>query len=552
MLTTNVDLELLRGLWARFNAWRQPDGNAPIVVEAEAPPLTDANRPLRMDISFSDANWWLSLSDRTTRARVSEREGSLLDEVVSPDGQLSALDGLKAALRALAPGERGECGEIVLWPIDPSFELFDSRAVRALATDGRSLRKLAERLAGEEDAGIDAFAWPLNDVGSDRNLIAVCRRDAIRNVVNTLGDMAPYMTSLSPFSAAMIEPPPTSTATLFVGIDSCLLIIADPNSGAVVQRSIQSGVRAWAAEVASVNSLPYGEAVREMASRDMLKRADDAGAAPAFVKLTDTLTETFAYMADSRLASTARSLSLVGAHQAVLGLDALIASKTALEVSLHEPAPQVGGDPDLNILRGVDGALFSVGAREYRFQNGRFAASVIDEEKTAKASVVKQDIKVGRFSFKHTPIEWTPKRLAAAGLGIMAFVGFVGHESIIAPANARARYAGQTYAEAQGRIQGLSAQAEKLRQAARQEIGSTAAANKILWAEKFAAIAEAMPPSLWLTNAAIVNAERRVGKIEVLTTKLVLKGMTNAPGKTRLQDIASFIDALERDGWIPV
>ena len=52
---------------------------------------------------------------------------------------------------------------------------------------------------------------------------------------------------------------------------------------------------------------------------------------------------------------------------------------------------------------------------------------------------------------------------------------------------------------------------------------------------------------MWLTDANIANTDRRIGDIKVVTTKLVLQGVTRAKSDHRLQDITQFVQSLEQD-----
>jgi Tfp pilus assembly protein PilN len=228
----------------------------------------------------------------------------------------------------------------------------------------------------------------------------------------------------------------------------------------------------------------------------------------------------------------------------------------------------LGADSSLLVVSDASSGVVAqrhirVGAHEYRFENDRLVATELDErtQQRQKANASKDKTADGKKAAKPPQkflgltlpqrggagSEITPLKLAALGVCGAGLIGFLALDFAISPAAARLARSGADYDAAQIRISALEAQLGKLRAAARQDAFSAAGADKILWAEKFAAIAEALPPSVWLTGAAIAKTDRRVGNIDVVTTKLVLHGVTRAESDQRLQDIAQFIQSLEED-----
>lgn len=521
---------------------------------------------MTLDILFSDYEWSLTLTNPLTNERVIERRDDRLDAIAAyPDSRAGGVDCLRAAIRSLGPGERGQCRHIRLWPIDAAIEMFDNRAVRSFGADKASLAKLSERLLGDPECGFDSIPYGrLIENESERRLIAACRLNLVRTYLSALGDMAPHLVSIAPASLVWLgrTEQVATRAVLHIGTDASLIIVSDADSGVVVQRRIQTGAHAFAAMVANANSLPLPEAAKEMSARDMVGRAVAGGTAPPLEKLIDVIQETFAYFTESRLADPPLALETAGAFGAINGLEGLLEKAIGIQV---EQAAQSGirldaaVTPDFNLLRGSDAVLFTDGVQEYRFVEDRFVGAETDERKQTRqkskpvrgAKDQKAPMKVFGITMPRLvqgeSVQLTPANLAACvmlGLGVL---GFIAYELGVQPASAALARSSGDYGATQTRITALEGQLETLRTAARQDAFTAEGADKILWAEKFASIADALPPTIWLTGAGIANTDRRVGDVEVVTTKLILVGVTRADSAHRLQDIAAFIRSLEQD-----
>ena len=561
-----MHLETLRREWPRLKAAllreRRVRRREPAVAGPDTPDAETTDRPtterrnLNAEIACSDAFWRIVLRNAATGAVVDRRDCSLLGALADEAGAASVLDSLRDAVDALGMAERTDIAKLVVLPLDPDFDLFDARAVRALATDPDSLTKLAGRLLGEAEAGIDAATWasaagaPEGMAPGAQTLVGAARLERVRRYIGALGDLAPYLAALTPYAAAVLQPDDVS-ATLYVGLDGTELVCGDPGAGVVVRRAAPVGLRALVRSIAAANSLPFAEALREANRRPMLRQAVDVGAAPEFERIADLARETFAYVADSRLGQTPRRLRLLGPLDAVAGFGDMLAAALGVEIVAEAGMPLPTRRPDLNLLRSLKGEVFSQGARAYKFEGDRFVAhSKDDSAKSRKGTGSNRPAgprMLGPLALPDLDAEIGRGRLAVAGLVVLAAVALLGREAVVAPASASVRQAAARYQAAHDRLQAIGLEADKLRQTMRQDLRAAAGMDKILWTEKFAAIAAAMPPGLWLTDAAVVSDERKVGVVEVVTTKLVLKGRTMAARDARLQEIAAFIAALEDD-----
>lgn len=522
-------------------------GEAPAPASPDAAGPSDGpGRGLALRIVFSDVAWRMTLTGADGVAET--RQGDLF-QAIDGEGEGVAA-GLRAALKALAPGERVTAESVELIPFAPEIALFDSRAVRALNPDLAAFRRTAVDLSGAPDCLFDLAPLP---GGDERRLIAVSGLELPRRCISTLRELAPFLRRIAPGSAAWLTGAPLDrpTATLFLGAAQSQLVCFDPASAAVTARTAPVGLHRFVDLIAEANSLPRAEAAREMAARDMIGRAAAAGMDAPLAALVDLVHETADYIADSRLAEPPAALTLVGGHDAAKGLAGLLAKRLGMPVDLGDATPDPGPIA-MNLLRSAEGPLFSEGSRAYRFVGDRFVAEEADARRTKattgggrKAAGGPQKQGGGRLGERFGDL--SPTRLAAGG-GVAALAAlFLLYDQAVRPAAEAHARASARYADGLARSAALNEQVRLLRSTARRDALLAGAANKILWAEKFVSIADALPSTLWLTDAEVVNHDRKVGEVDVVATRLTLRGVSRAAGQRRLQDIALFIETLESD-----
>jgi len=511
-------------------------------------PTADAGEEegrVRIDIVFSDVAWRMTLiaDDGTEDVRT----GDLFEAAALEPDSGGAAAGLRAALRALAPGERTLAREVSLYPISPEIALYDSRSLRAFSGDLGDFRNIARDLAGVADCVFDRA--PFKAAGEDGRLIAVSDADLTRRCIAILGDLAPRLVRIAPASAgwASVAPSDRASAKLHIGVRSSLLVCVDPARGVVSARSAPVGLAHFVDMIAHANSLPKSEAAREMAARDMIARAAAAGVDGPLAALTRLVRDSIDYIVDSRLSEPPGSVVVFGGHAAASGLCALLSERLNLNFTPDAPAP-IAVATDMNLLRSTEGPLFSEGARAFRFVEDRFVAEEPDNRKLARAAKKAEPPAArSRLSPKVFGVDLSPRRLAVLGAGAALALGFLLFDQAFAPVGeAHARAASQ-YEGSLQRAAALNAQIRTLRSNARRDALLAGAADKILWAEKFVSIAGALPTGLRLTDASIAAQDRRVGQVDVVATKLVLRGVASSVGQRRLQDIARFIETLARD-----
>lgn len=520
-------------------------------VSGERPSSDDDGGALDVSIVFSDVAWRLTLAWPGGTARIETRVGAIhdgLDETGDVDADWAA--GLRAALKSLAPGERADIRSVALYPFAPGIEVFDNRSVRAFGADDGGLRRIAEDLAGSGECAFARMA--VGESSDDRHLIAVTDMDVIRRSLSILGELAPKLIRVAPASAAWLaevsRDDARARAMLHLGRNSSVLVAIDATSKVIVVRSAPVGLATFAHLIADVNSLPIAEAVKEMAARDMIGRAAAAGMDAPLAELATLIRDTSTYISDSRLAEPPGVVELIGGQEAAYGLASLLQDWLQMDVQVvaGEATPPV--EPiEMNLLSAVEGPLFAEGAREYSFVDGKFVAAELDGR---RPKVAKADAGPRRFAGMELPAfagAATPRRLAAMGVALAAAAAFLIYDVALAPAARAHAAAAANLADSLARSAALNEKVRDLRSTARRDALLAGGQNKILWAEKFVSIADALPAGLWLAHASIAKSDRRVGQVDVVATRLVLRGVARSVGQTRLQDIASFIETLERD-----
>lgn len=522
------------------------------IDEAEARRQVGVDDGIDVSIVFSDVAWRMTLRGAGEGGRTEVRQGDLFD-IVDEGGDGDWAAGLRAALQALAPGERADVSSVQIYPFAACIEVFDNRSVRAFGSDKASLKRIAEDLTGAAECAFDRVA--VGESADDRYLIAVTDMDVIRRSTAVLGDLAPKLTRIAPASAAWLAEvakfDDRARSILHIGRSSSVLISIDATSKVIAVRTTPVGLVSLGRIVADINSLPLAEAMKEMAARDMLGRAASAGSDEALRTLAALVRDTAVYMSESRLAEPPDVVELIGAQEAAWGLAELLQERVGLDIAIEQSdaTPPIQPD-DMNLLTSIEGTLFSEGSREFRFEDGRFVADEAERRGGKPAAKPVGESGPRKFAGIELPrldTEIPPKRLAAMAAAIAGALFFFFYDMAIAPAAAAHGAAASALEVSLQRSAALNDKLGQLRSNARRDALLAAGSNKILWAEKFVSIASALPPSLWLTEASIARSDRRVGEVEVVATKLVLRGIARSSGDRRLQDIASFIETLERD-----
>ena len=71
--------------------------------------------------------------------------------------------------------------------------------------------------------------------------------------------------------------------------------------------------------------------------------------------------------------------------------------------------------------------------------------------------------------------------------------------------------------------------------------------DKVLWTEKFLALAENMNETMWLTDVYLEVSKRTIGNSEIEEKKLVIQGAVLPSTDGHILQIAEFIERLEQD-----
>lgn len=558
-LSDIVEPKLRRAFTSRRGAKKR--GDVP-----EGAPIGAASS--RWIISVSASGWQIADPDGAT-----VRTGRA-DLPLQHRDQSELLKNLEAAFASFSAEEKRSAPSLDLLVSDPQIEVLDNRLIKGGMGDRESAARLAREVLGRDESAFDVcdFGHALHG-DNERKVIAAVPLDRVRDYLLAAGDLATAIRSVTPVAAGLTSEDGQKSGVsglLELGARQCQIILADPETGAIVQRVIPAGIADIANRLAEAQSLSPDDALAMLGERDLfsrlpagpgetaerLSRSEDAVLSVGAGLLRD-LTQTINDFSENRLADVPERLLLTGAHAEVLGLGGWLGRGLGIELGEAEGALSCPHD-HLNLLRGTSDALIVHGKTRYRFQGDRFVPMQDDGSTArAKAGAAAKTAKQGRNGkggkrgkAKDGPDNAGRNRRAMILAGIVAggFVCLMAWDYLMAPAQARSQRNAGALAATVDRSLALRLRLDELIENHARTLRVRAqAGNKILWTEKFLSISEAIPAGLWLTDTAIIQDERSVGETDVITTKMRIRGNTILNERTNLPDIAVFIQNLEAD-----
>lgn len=514
------------------------------------------------NISIDAAGW-----------RVSADDGELIgtgkvDLPLNMRDQTELLKNLEAAIATLGPEVRQAQPAINLIVSDPQIEVLDNRLVRGGLGDRESAAKMAREVLGRDESAFDVCDFGQKHHGdAERKIIAAVPLDRVRDYLLAAGDLAIAIRTISPVTTSLIADMAegdTGKGLLEIGMRHCQVILADPETGAIVQRVIPVGVADIAKRLSDAQSMSPDDAMAMLGERDFFSRlpfsvdahsdnpsrSESAILTIAATLLRDLL-QTMDDFSENRLADAPQHLILSGVGNEVRGLAEWLQRGLKLELTEGIHHDQRSSEL-LNLLRGTTEALIVRGKTRYRFQSDRFVP-MEDDGSEARAKVTATDktarkIKGGRDVQKPSTSARNKRALALAGVAGGGLLCMLVWDNILEPAEARTQRSSGALAATVDRSMALRLRLDELIALHAKTLKVRAQANnKILWTEKFLAVSDAIPAGLWLTDTTIIQDERSVGTTDVITTKLRIRGRTILDEQTNLADIATLIQALEAD-----
>ncbi|CAK0755905.1 conserved hypothetical protein [Gammaproteobacteria bacterium] len=430
--------------------------------------------------------------------------------------------------------------------------------------------------------------------GRSNGLYAFVDTTLLRRILVGLGDIAPKVREIVPTEALLLkeaEAHPTEPyGALLIGAEYTKILFAHVEIGAVTVRHIPVGIAALITAIARKTGTRPEEVLGALKDRDYLSvlvqghGADDHSLSPQeqallplLRKLNDEIISTLEYFRSQRACGSPSKISIFGEVKRIRGLD------TWLLAGLPEGIQgEIKGSTEvlfdtfikrlfpiaLNLLKGTEGPLVSVGKAQYAFN---------EKEGMVLSSRAATNVNKGVSGTNTRAARARSKRAAQAKEGIFAkLAGMFGNqetEGSVAGEDINANtyfallglfacgllYIGyDQYATLDRSFRSLTNiyahnfdENNNLRQKIQSQGVISAVANglenKVLWTEKFLAIGNHITDNLWLTDIYLEGNSHSGGKNVLSSAKLIMKGAALPRTDGHVGVIADFVEALIKD-----
>jgi len=512
-------------------------------------------------------------------------------------------DAVEAAFRLAADAferQRVNVGRLYVLTDDPQVFYTDTRAEQftaAAKTSPAVLRAFGAEQLNCAHAVFGFGAFGLKSGAPRPNGVAAFA-DAKRTggCLGRLDRLALKVAALVPVADVLVhralELGEAPYGALYIGGHTSQIVLANPRHGTVTVRVLPVGAMTLAEAVAKGSNIAFVEAVEVLRTRPMLddvrlvepagdtaeitRSAADRMIGPILRRFLGDVEATLEYFDAQRVSGRPERLELFGAHERVKGLADFLAAtlsapahaSPATVLDLFRRLPPGEG---VNLLQHT-GPDLQIGQTSYRMQGDRLAP--VSEAERAASRAAAANAARGRTVAPAG--RRTARRGTAAGAsGLQQLLARMrgapaAAEGDAAPNTDRqyfllfglfcallALLVVQGYGEMETRHQNAMARVSqmmdenmRLRRAVaggERPSAASAAADKVLWTEKFLAIGRNMDKPMWLTDVFLATETRTVGGSSVLSKKLVLEGAVLPSTVGHILEISKFIGRLEED-----
>lgn len=403
--------------------------------------------------------------------------------------------------------------------------------------------------------------------------------------------------------------PNAAYAALYIAADASYFALANSGVGSALVRTIPIGLMTLVGKVAEASSVAAADALAEFHKRDYFSaiRLSDKAAAPADM-LTDDLyqrtlapllknyfsaiAKTLDFFETQRISNSPPGIEVFGDLEKLKGLKELLVKNLGVpaifpEESLIHLFHKSAQTPSVNLLSGATDSLLTVGKTRYTFSREGFVSSAelaresLSVEK-ARLSKQKEQSRVSRLRKTAKKPDGGTKKNALGGLSLsfsrlfsknkqdesLADDGALGGEAgnndrqyfILFGAvifglfylawmqfdDIDARFNGQI-STLHNEIANNYRFRTELSKSSRLPADLAADINKVLWSEKFLAIASDMNEAMWLTDVYLSDESREIGSEIVVSKKLTLEGAVLPSVVGHVLKISDYIDRLIKD-----
>ena len=457
----------------------------------------------------------------------------------------------------------------------PSADLLREYGARQLnvgeATYGQRKFGLHRRSEGEGDDGQSELVVAERKRDGVYAFMEVQR---LRNMLGDLEDLALRIVSVVPVADVLLsraEARPSETYTgLYVADHNTYLALANPGLGTAMVRTLPIGLMTIVLKLADEQAVPAAEVLKALGNRDYIsgvpitplaeEASHDAYArilSPLLRRYFAEIEKTIDYFDMQRMSGRASVIEVVGEIERVRGVKEILGRELGAGTEFPEEplvdmfrklvVGHAGEGHSVNLLSGAARPLVTVGKKEYLFSNDRFVTNesadldqgvgqITEEgrapeapssriEKMRKERTRKERGKgkgglLGRRTAEPGRRErgrQRPGRQAGEQgdrqifmlLGLLVFgilyLGWTQFDDVSLRYENRVRDLGTS----------LKKNAELRRELTRAPatvVRGRTVSDKVLWSEKFLAIADNMDEHLWLTDVYLSDEQRQIGE----------------------------------------
>lgn len=411
----------------------------------------------RLFLFVSDLGWRARIVDPSDPLKVEVRQGDAQGITQTGEARLEAL--AKLAIEAVPPREMKSIGEVRLLIDDPTVHYVDTRAAIFNAASVATLRDYGCQQLGVSRVthGMAPFGKTLQ--GQRENGVAgfidVRRASTYLARMEKLAARARAITPIVDVMTRRAIARPGTYGGLYVGGFNSWLLIAAPEHGTLVARSLPFGTLTLAAKLAEGSGVSPDEALKSLKSRDMLSEIRADANAPLQVTLVQSqgerilgktwrafaadVADTVEYFESQRVSGRPAALEVFGDIAQIKGLPQLL-GKLAVPIEAeadpldpleeyitlnNKRMSETGGVPALNLLQHA-GADLRIGTMAYGFREDRLVSAQVINRDEAAGRAAERERQVARATRSgRRARSKTGRRDAGSGPGLSNLFGLL-------------------------------------------------------------------------------------------------------------------------------
>ncbi|MBF0285660.1 MAG: hypothetical protein HQL51_14510 [Magnetococcales bacterium] len=494
----------------------------------------------------------------------------------------------------------------ILWS-EPEITYSDSKPTGLASANAPAARRIGQQMVGAKDVTFAHEQHPVpGDPHAKWDLYAFADAARLRNLLSLFEagglKVIEITPSLYPLMHRSLKKGGEVYGALVIGALESTLLLVNPGLGAVLTRRLPVGVSTLAQAVAKRNAISLEESFQSLGKRNLLEnlkpldKGGDAGStlavsphqlalAPLVSRLLTGIQETLQFFEIQKASSRPQVLEVFGAGDKINGLIPWLAThlhfplETVKESMLdlytgleHPMAP--------NLLRGAESSLLMVGRTRFYFSESagfvrtkdnapeptksaapakrtqttqRRRRGADDRQPSATQSLAKlfeklKNLGGGKKNLEEDAGEESEvrgkDRMYFAAFGFFVFIALYGAYDELAKLEKKHRGLASNYFAERDKLRQLQ-KSPGGRAAGGLQVGSDV--DKVLWSEKFMALAELMNENIWITDIHLTREQRGVEGAKVESKKMVIEGAVLPSTEGHVQKVSLYVDKLLQD-----